>query len=489
MKPPNAVLYLRVSTKEQVDNTSLKTQEEQGRRFAEHNSLKVYRIFREEGESAKTTARTALQKMIKFCIEHKPDVSAVVIWRYDRLARQLEDQIDLVKRFGLLGIKVLSVTENNEDSAEGTLMRNIIGSFSQYENDVRSLRTRTGMQKAIREGRWVHRPPLGYTMVRDTAGKPLMVPTEDRRYVSMIYEMFLSGYTQADIIRALRANGRPIDKNRINGILRHPIYAGLLRDWDTNELVKALHEAIVSEHDYHRVQAVLAGKSYRSVPHCRQNEKYPLRGSLRCPECGKKLTASASKGGAGGRYEYYHCAKKAHTRLKAEETHEAFREQLLALEPNQGEIKLFGAILRDAWKARSGDLEKQRAELLKQKAEVEATRGKAEDLFIKGKISEETFNRKKEEYAEGLQTIEIELEHLVEDYGDVEACVSYAMRVLYDLSGFWERGNLTAKQRLQDIVFPEGLVFEESGFRTPRTSSLFRGLQAVKAPPGTFGSP
>ena len=41
-------------------------------------------------------------------------------------------------------------------------MRNIIGSFAQYENDVKSERVTAGMIQAFSEGKWLWRAPLGY---------------------------------------------------------------------------------------------------------------------------------------------------------------------------------------------------------------------------------------------------------------------------------------------------------------------------------------
>ena len=46
----DAILYLRVSTEEQVDNFSLGTQEEICRKEATRMGMKIVKIFREEGK-------------------------------------------------------------------------------------------------------------------------------------------------------------------------------------------------------------------------------------------------------------------------------------------------------------------------------------------------------------------------------------------------------------------------------------------------------
>lgn len=83
-----AVLYLRVSTEEQVDNYSLETQENICKKEAERKNLEIMQIFREEGRSAKTiTGRPALVEMLEFCRKNKRVISTVIIYRLDRISR------------------------------------------------------------------------------------------------------------------------------------------------------------------------------------------------------------------------------------------------------------------------------------------------------------------------------------------------------------------------------------------------------------------
>jgi predicted site-specific integrase-resolvase len=59
-----AVVYIRVSTSEQVENFSLDTQERACREYCDREELDVDRVFREEGESAKTANRPKLQELL-----------------------------------------------------------------------------------------------------------------------------------------------------------------------------------------------------------------------------------------------------------------------------------------------------------------------------------------------------------------------------------------------------------------------------------------
>ncbi len=67
-----AVIYCRVSTKEQVDDgNSLVSQERICREYAKKEGFEVIEVFIEKGESAKTADRTELKRLISFCTQKK----------------------------------------------------------------------------------------------------------------------------------------------------------------------------------------------------------------------------------------------------------------------------------------------------------------------------------------------------------------------------------------------------------------------------------
>ena len=79
IKVLRAVIYCRVSTKDQVENLSLATQEQACRAYCEREGLDVERVFVEEGESAKTTQRTQLRQMKEFCRTGRSQISHIEV--------------------------------------------------------------------------------------------------------------------------------------------------------------------------------------------------------------------------------------------------------------------------------------------------------------------------------------------------------------------------------------------------------------------------
>jgi site-specific DNA recombinase len=125
-----AILYLRVSTEEQVDNFSLGTQEEICRREAEKRGYDIVDVFREEGKSAKSiTGRPTLIHLLEYCRKNRCKVHAVFIYRLDRLSRQTQDYLAIKKKLAECGVSIISATEPLGDSPTDHLVETM-GSYA-----------------------------------------------------------------------------------------------------------------------------------------------------------------------------------------------------------------------------------------------------------------------------------------------------------------------------------------------------------------------
>lgn len=131
--------------------------------------------------------------MFKYSMPNKKKLSTLIIWKYDRFARNLSDQTELIKFFSKLNIRVLSVTENNEDNSMGKLMRNIIGSLAQFDNDAKSERTIEGMKQAIQEGRYCWHAPIGYSNSRDKLDKAILILNDESKYIEEAFTLAENG--------------------------------------------------------------------------------------------------------------------------------------------------------------------------------------------------------------------------------------------------------------------------------------------------------
>src|SRR3984885_11137063 len=158
----NGVIYCRVSSKEQVEGTSLESQQAACREYARSKDIRVLKVFVEQGESAKFADRSQLVDLIDYCRENKGQIQVLLVWKIDRFARNVADHFSMKGTLQKYGVRVVSVTEPIDSDPTGKLMEGVLASVAQFDNDIRAMRTVQGMQRRIQEGIFPWGPPIGY---------------------------------------------------------------------------------------------------------------------------------------------------------------------------------------------------------------------------------------------------------------------------------------------------------------------------------------
>src|SRR6266851_9576462 len=228
-----AVIYIRVSTKEQTENLSLPTQLRACEEYCRREGYEVLERFTEQGESAKTTDRTELQLLLNYCRTHKGQVHFVVVYNITRFAREKYDHFALRALLKSLGISLRSATEPIDDTSTGKLMEGVLAAFAQFDNDVRSDRTRAGMRAALELGRWTFPAPLGYLNAPRWSEKSLVPDPERAPLIARAFEEFATGrFTKQEVIArvtdaGLRTRrGLVLSPQSFGQMMRNPIYIG-----------------------------------------------------------------------------------------------------------------------------------------------------------------------------------------------------------------------------------------------------------------------
>src|SRR5439155_11739320 len=91
----NGIIYCRVSSKEQIEGTSLESQELACGEFARSKGIEIQRVFVERGESAKFADRTELLELLDYCRKRKGELDVLLVWKLDRLARNVNDHFNI----------------------------------------------------------------------------------------------------------------------------------------------------------------------------------------------------------------------------------------------------------------------------------------------------------------------------------------------------------------------------------------------------------
>jgi DNA invertase Pin-like site-specific DNA recombinase len=305
-----AVIYLRVSTKEQAEEGySIPAQAEACRRFITERGWELADEYVDRGESARPADRPQLQAMLA-CLGEDPSIDCLVVHKLDRLARNLEDHAAIRAALRKAGAQLHSVTETLEDSASGKLVEGILASIAEFYSANLGQEIRKGLDQKAAQGGWPARAPFGYRNVRRDGpgrrGESVLEPDQQAPLVLWAFERYamgdlsLASLTEALAEKGLRNRlGNPPGASAIHRMLRNPVYAGVVR-WRGVDR-EGTHPPLVSRELFDKVQGVLDAHSSggeRSWKH-----DHYLKGTLVCAECGSKMYYALAK----GRFGYFRC--------------------------------------------------------------------------------------------------------------------------------------------------------------------------------------
>ena len=480
-----AVIYVRVSTKEQTENLSLPTQLRACEEYCRRQGYEVLERFHEEGESAKTTDRSQLQNLLKYCRTRKGAVHFVVVYNLTRFAREKYDHFALRALLKSLGISLRSATEPIDDTSTGKLMEGVLAAFAQFDNDVRSDRTRAGMRSALELGRWTFTAPLGYLNAPKSFGKSLVPDPERGPLIRRAFAELASGcFTKQEIIAratesGLRSRrGLVLSSQSFGQMMRNAIYVGKIESPDFGVSTKGDFEPLVDQATFYRAQAVLDGRIVVTGPRQRSHPDFPLRGFVRCEKCGRPLTGSWSKG-RNGHYAYYHCQRQCRAvNINKAKLEGAFADVLALLQPTPGYMRLVKDRILYVWQQRRAEATDRTAEQQRRVSAIQQKLDKLDEAFLYSEaIDVTTYGRQRDKLRVELTLAKIDHHAEAVDELDVEGILAFAERILPRASDLWVQAPLDYKQRLQQLFFPEGIAFDGIRFnRTAVTAPLFKYL-------------
>jgi len=478
-----AVIYCRVSSKEQVEEgNSLVTQERICREYASKKGYKIIDVYIEQGESAKTALRTELQKLMKFCTAKKNGVSAVIIYKIDRLSRNIDDYSQIRLLLKHYGVRIESTSEHFEDSPTGRFMENLIANVAQFDNDVRTERTINGMRDAVREGRYVWSAPLGYDNVR-TAGKANITPN----YLApLVKQAFIEVAKHTDTLEGVRKkivekglahkNGKLYSKAQFYAMLKNQLYAGWINKF--GERHKGLFEPVVSQDLFDAVQGVLTLRRRRNLHYERENPDFPLRRFVMHP-CGIKATGCWAQGRTK-KYPYYRfrgVGKDAQVRKETVEN--AFVKLFETIKLDDSKLAEFKNFVQKEIVEKNEKQNKDRQRLSKQIEDLKLQQRMIIQKNMNGVISDEILRQQLNYIDNDIRKSAIGLEEIPDVRKNLKEMVGFISEFVKNPATIWSKMSLKNKLKLQWFTFPQGIVYENGNCRTNEISILFKGKKEI----------
>src|SRR3989338_5521926 len=222
--------YCRVSTDNQKEEGTIEIQEHAIREHAEAKGYNLVTIFRDNGVSGGLENRPGLVELFSY-LESNKETDGVLIYKLDRLARDLYIQEHLIKKLELLQRSILSVQEPNLDSNDPMrkAFRQFMGIVSELEKAFITMRLSGGRINKARKGGYAGgRAPMGYSV----KNKDLII---NGLAVKTIKEIF---YLKRNRRFGLRQIARHLNDNNIPTARGGRWYAGTVRYMLNNHLYK-----------------------------------------------------------------------------------------------------------------------------------------------------------------------------------------------------------------------------------------------------------
>ena len=493
-KGGRAVIYQRVSSKEQEFGFSPEVQMDVCHKWAESHGYKVEKTFEGEHESAKSDVnRKRFNSMLKFVEDKKNKIDAVIVYSTSRFSRTgAKGALTIVEELQQRGITVFSATSNYDArTPEGEWMQGVEFVNARHDNAVKGRAVRDAGEKALRKGRWIQAPPRGYDM-KTTRAQQTITVNADGELIRKAFALKVNeNLTNEEVRVRMKAMGLDLDKQRWSSIFHNIFYAGYFaHPFLQGDVIKGPHEPLVSLDDFLKVNNIIL-KSHTRGYETKTDKAYaPLLGVIRCPHCGHNLTASLStkmRKRFGKDIGYYVCSRKGcKCNASTKKVNEAFEGWLATLSFPHRELleAQLAKTLPVLNKNSKDEVASIKVNLTKKENEIER---------IEYNLATAPTPKIQETCSRMLAKAEAERDEILRELEDkdksilnLDDYVQNGLTLRDNMLKLWQIANLGHKRQLQNLVFPDGIVWnKETDDIEPLSKNEFLFTWGLKS--GSYG--
>jgi site-specific DNA recombinase len=481
-KSNNCVIYTRVSTKEQADNNlSLETQKKGCEAYVLKLKYDVLSYFGGTYESAASDERKEFKRMIDFAKKQKTKISYIIVYSLERFSRTGDNAIWLSRQLRDLGISIISVTQPIDTSnPSGILQQNILFLFGQYDNDLRKQKSMAGTREKLLTGLWCTKAPMGYDNVRRNGERFIEINNTGK----LIRKAFLwkanENNSNTEIIQKLAQLGLKTTLKFLAQIFRNPFYCGLLSHKALGgEMVEGKHTALVSKEIFLKVNDIKycsVGSKYNS-----EFESTPLKLFFKCDTCGEHLRGYLVK---AKRLHYYKCdnKKKCSCNKSAKDLHKIFKVILSELTLDKKYISLLKLQLEKIYNELNEGKDRLNEQFQKQLMEVKKKVERLEERFVNEEIKVDLYEKFITKFKQEEVEIKAQMQGSPISTSNLEKYINRTIELSTELPSLWTSGNYAEKQRLQKLLFKDGIYYnkQKNQTRTTNVNSVFSLIASLQ---------
>lgn len=485
------LIYTRVSSKDQQKNMSLETQLDQARVFARAHNLVEIGVFGGTYESASgDITRKEFNRLLDFIRKSKKKPYAILLNTINRFSRTGGSAVSLATELvEVMKVHLIDVsTGNSTETEQGKLVIYHDLLKARQENIDRLKHTIPGMMKHIKNGHWLGNAPKGYDhfgpKVKDMkyySREQKIVLNEEGKLLKKAWQWKLQGERDFMILQRLEDLGLKLTKQMLSAIWRNPFYCGISNHRMLDGVVtRGKWEKMVSEQDFLMVQEILKGNNF-GYKHEKANPNRPLTAFVSCSCCGNKLTGYEVKKKGVHYYKCQGCTGGSINALttpkaKAKGANDLFVEHLQHYELSERFIGAFKEQMKLTYELLSGEAKEDNALLQKELDKVESELKTIQISKMMNMVDNfELYEEMKSKLESKISALRQKMGEGSNELSNLEKYISQSVIIAKNISKYWSNSGIEMKKRLQELVFPSGLVLDLKNrqYLTTEVNSVF----------------
>ena len=448
-----AVIYARVSSKEQEEGFSIGAQLDLLRRYAAEKGIEVVHEF-VDVETARKAGRTHFGEMVRFIRSSLAPVT-ILVEKTDRIYRNLKDYTTLDELVRERDTRIHLVKENEvlgrEASSHTKFIHGIKVLMAKNYVDNLSEEVTKGQMKKAESGQYPSIPPVGYRW--DRQKRSLAHVEEEAAHVRRAFKRYATGLYSLEKVAELGRDdgfatrkGAKISKHGIEGIIKNPIYYGDFY-W-RGRLYKGAFEGIVSRELWEEANRQLRRTAR---PESYTKRELPYRGLAVCERCGSAVTTQVQK----KRFVYLHCcqptSKCKREYLRKEDFEKQLFEGIERIQIPDDMALILREVLEqvDRERERTGDGAEQ---LTAKAAELKSRLDRLYTDRLENRIDEQFFTDKWNAWRSELSQIETQIARAGDTGADARKHFENAIELANRAKSLFETGNESFRTKLVQIT-------------------------------------
>lgn len=457
-----AIIFARVSTKEQEIGHSIDAQLLRLREHSARKGLTVVKEFK-VAESSTRGNRKQFYEMLDYATSQGSKV-AIVADAIDRIQRSFKESARLIELIDSEKIQLHFYRENividkhSDETQEFMYDLGVIGAKS----TAKRLRgySKRNIEYKIKRGEWSWKAPLGYKNEKDPAtGKSIVVLDEDRHFlIKKMFEEYATGaHSIQDLAKLAKQWGlrtrsnKPFSVSQVHNTITNPFYYGIMRI--KGELHPHVHSKLINKGLFDACQDVLRGR--KKQPTRQTKRPFIFRGLVHCSKCGCAFSPEIKK----NRYVYLRPTKSKGDcdcfPLREETALESIKAAFKSMQIPETLMEAIRAHLASELESKKQFQENAIQALRTEQDKVTASMDKLLDLFIagEGSITQEIYNRKLSELKQKQADLEERMRLHMDNSETFNITLAYLIGLASRAYELFESSEVDEKRQLLGLVF------------------------------------